>query len=198
MVAAATIHFEGHSKLRAGFHSLFGPHVERARQRRMRFNLIAGGSRAETIKDFVRSCRSHPSDVNVLVIDSERPVSDTASAIRSLRAESFWDGGVSCDDDQINLMVRAMEAWIIADPEALRKHFGPNFNVNVLPSPQNAESVAPRDMVAAIGKGLPSSRRRRYDKVADGARLLKLIDAVKVGRHCRHFKRLMDYLDREI
>ena len=200
MVAEVTIHFEGHRNLRHGFHKLFEPHKERARRRRTRFNLIAGGSRAEVVKDFLRSCRWQPSNVNVLLIDSEGPVSDTASAIRSLRTQSYWDGSVACDDDQINLMVQAMEAWFIADPQALIGHFGHDFNVKVLPSPQNAESVAPGDLTAAIREGLRNSGRRRrgYDKVADGVRLLQLIDDARVSQHCRHFKRLVDHLTREI
>ena len=198
MVAEVTIHFEGHSNLRAGFHKLFESHVNHARQRRMRFKLIAGGSRTEAVKDFLRSCRSQPSNVNILLIDSEGPVPKTASAIQSLRAQNFWDGGVACDDDQINFMVQAMEAWFIADSRALVEHFGRDFNINVLPSPQNAESLAPGNLTTAIREGLRHGGRRRYDKVTDGVKLLQLIDEVRVSQHCRHFNRLTDYLVREI
>ena len=163
----------------------------------MRFKLIAGGSRTEAVKDFLRSCRSQPSNVNILLIDSEGLVPDTASAIQSLRAQNFWDGSVACDDDQINFMVQAMEAWFIADSRALIKHFR-DFNINVLPSPQNAESVAPGDLTTAIRKGLRHGGRRRYDKVTDGVKLLQLIDEVRVSQYCRHFNRLMDYLVRQI
>ena len=200
VVAGVTVHFEGHRNLRSGFHKLFKPHIDRARRRRTRFNLIAGGSRSEVVKDFLRSCRLQPSNVNVLLIDSEGPVSDTASAIGSLRTQSYWDESAACNDDQINLMVQAMEAWFIADPVALVSHFGSDFNTKALPNPQNAESVAPDDLTAAIGEGLRNSGRRRrgYDKVADGVILLQLIDDARVSQHCRHFKRLMDYLTRKI
>jgi len=198
MVAEVTIHFEGHSNLRPGFHKLFEPHVNHARQQKIRFNLIAGGSRTEAAKDFLRSCRSQPFNVNVLLIDSEGPISDTATAIQSLRSLSFWDGSVVFDNDQVNLMVQAMEAWFIADPQALINHFGRDFNIKALPSPQNAESVSPSDLATAIREGLRNSGRRRYDKVTDGVKLLQLIDRVKVGQNCRHFQRLMDYLSREI
>ena len=198
MVAEVTIHFEGHSNLRPGFHKLFEPHVNHARQQRIRFKLIAGGSRTEAVKDFQRSCRSQPSNVNILLIDSEGPIPDTASAIQSLRAQRFWDGSVACDDDQVNLMVQAMEAWFIADPQALVNHFGQDFSIKALPSPQNAESVSPSDLTTAIHEGLRNSGRRRYDKVTDGVKLLQLIDRVKVGQYCQHFQRLMDYLSRQI
>ena len=198
MVAEVAIHFEGHSNLRRGFHKLFEPHVNHARQQRIRFKLIAGGSRTEAVKDFLRSCKSQQSNLNVLLIDSEGPILDTASAIRSLRSQSFWDGSVACDDEQVNLMVQAMEAWFIADPQALINHFGRGFNIKALPTPQNAESVSPSDLTIAIRKGLRNSGRRRYDKVTDGLKLLQLVDHAKVGQYCQHFQRLMDYLSRAI
>ena len=198
VVTEVTVHFEGHSNLRPGFHKIFEPHVNHARRQRIRFKLIAGGSRTEAVKDFLRSCRSRPSNVNVLLIDSEGPVPDTVSAIQSLRAQRFWDKSVVCDDDQVNLMVQAMEAWFIADPQALINHFGQDFNINALPSPQSAESVSPNDLTTAIHGGLRNSGRRRYDKVTDGVKLLQLVDRVKVAQYCQHFDRLMDYLSREI
>ena len=105
LVADVTVHFEGHPNLRPGFHKLFESHVERAREQRVRFKLIAGGSRTEAIKDFLRSCTAQPSNLNVLLVNSERAVQDTASAIRSLRAESYWDDSAACSDDQINFVV---------------------------------------------------------------------------------------------
>ena len=96
-------------------------------------------------------------------------------------------------------MVQAMEAWFVADRRALRSHFGNRFNANALPSPQNAESIAPENLVAAIERGFPrrGRRGRRYDKIEDGEKLLGLLDHDTVSRHCPHFRRLMDFLDRQ-
>lgn len=97
MVDEVNIVFEGDSRLRPGFRNLLDRHVERARNQRIRFRLIAGGARAE----------------------------------------------------------------------------------------------------AGIRGGLPGGgrRRRTYSKVSDGARLLELIDETIVGQRCRHFRRLMGFLD---
>ena len=194
------LHFEGHRDLRLGFHKLLEPHVARARQQRIRFRLIAGGSHAETIKDFLRSCREQPASLNVLLIDSEEPVTGTPDFIQSLRARSYWDTTAACSDDQVNLMVQTMESWFIADPQALAAHFGQAFAGSSLPSPQQAESTSPPDLTKAIGQSLrsPNRRGRRYDKARDGAALLALIDRATVSRHCPHFRRLMDFLAREI
>lgn len=199
MVAEIAIHFEGSSDLKPGFHKLFERHRHRAQRQRVRFKLIAGGSSAETVKDFLRSCVVWPSSLNILLVDSEAPVVNTLSAIQTLRNESFWDRNVDCGDGQIQLMVQAMEAWFIADPRALTEHFGHNFNVNALPSPQNAEKTPPNELKVAIRSGLlRGHRRREYDKVSDGAKLLQLIEETTVSQYCPHFKRLMDFLSQAI
>lgn len=200
MVEAVNIVFEGHSGLRPGFHKLLHPYVSRAREQRIRFNLVAGGSQVETIKDFLRYCRSSPHQLNVLLIDSEMPVANTSHAISSLRSHGSWDASAACTDEQINFMVQAMEAWFIADPQSLTGLFGRSFRINALPNPQNAESTTPGELVAVIRRELrrSSSRRRDYDKVADGAKLLQIIDPAFVSQHCPHFKRLMDFLARSV
>ena len=199
MVSRVVIHFEGAKDLREGFVELFGNHIERARQKRIRFDMIAGGSNAETVKDFLRSCRRNPSDLNVLLIDSEGPASSAAEAIRALRSRSYWDANAATEDGQINFMVQAMEAWFIADPQALASHFGNGFAAGRLLNPQNAESISPNGLTDSINqalRGIGGRRRKKYDKVSDGARLLAKIDEATVRRNCPAFGRLMDFLSR--
>ena len=196
MVDQVNILYEGHRNLRPGFHRLFKAHVERARDRRIRFNLIAGGARAEAVKDFLRYCQLNPSHLNVLLIDSEAPVSSTTSAIRSLRTTTNqWDAEIADDDSLIHFMVQTMEAWFVSDPQALVNYFGRNFNTNGLPNPQNAEVASPSELISGIKRGLRNiGRPRTYDKVADGMKLLQLVDENTVRNNCPHFRRLSDFL----
>ena len=197
MVRRVTIHFEGDGKLKPGFRKLFARHADRARGNRIRFNLISGGPNAETVKDFLRSCRQNPSDLNVLLVDSEGPAPSVADAIQKLRSQSYWDASAAVDDGQINFMVQAMEAWFIADPQALARHFGNSFNAGGLPNPRNAETISPKDLTDSIDqalRGVGGRRRREYDKARDGARLLELIDEAAVRRNCPSFGRLADFL----
>ena len=194
------IHFEGKKDLRPGFRKLFERHVNRAREKRIRFDLISGGSNVETVKDFLRSCRENPSDLNVLLVDSESPAPSAAAAIRALRSRSYWDASAAVDDGQINFMVQAMEAWFIADRRALATHFGNRFNADGLPSPRNAESISPQGLTDSITQALRASGgwrgRRRYDKARDGARLLELLNEATVRQNCLNFGRLADFLSR--
>lgn len=194
MVSRVVIHFEGNGKLKEGFRKLFERRVK------VKFILIAGGSNAETVKDFLRSCRQNPSDLNVLLIDSEGPAQSVSEAMRALRSRRYWNANAAPEDERINFMVQAMEAWFIADRNALKRHFGKGFGVGSLPNPQNAESVSPKDLTDSINQALRAiggRRRRKYDKVRDGARLLALIDESTVRRNCPSFGRLMDFLSRE-
>ena len=205
MVTQVTIHFEGDANLRPGFRALLKSHAKRARQKRIRFKLISGGSNVETVKDFIRSCRLRPSDLNILLIDSEEPVPDTADFIRKLRSRYLRDANAACDDGQLNFMVQAMESWFIADPKALIERFGRRFDASRLPNPQNAESISPAQLTDSIKRGLRSSgasaqsgAKRRYDKVSDGAKLLELVDESRVSRNCAHFRRLRDFLSQSV
>jgi hypothetical protein len=110
-----------------------------------------------------------------------------------------WNAGGFCSDEQLHLMVQAMEAWFVADPQSLRRRFGQSYTTGHLPSPQSAETVSAADLLTGIRRGLPQSRRRRgYDKVSDGVELLRLIDVEVVSQHCGHFRRLWAFLDRSI
>ena len=197
-MSRVVIHFEGSKALRSGFRGLFGNHVERARRNGIHFKMVAGGSNVETVKDFLRSCRKNPSDLNVLLVDSEGPAPSAAAAIRELRSRSCWDASAAVDDGQINFMVQAMEAWFIADRRALASHFGDRFNAGGLPSPRNAESISPQGLTDSIAQALRASGvhrgRRRYGKARDGARLLELLDETTVRQNCPSFGRLADFL----
>ena len=119
--------------------------------------------------------------------------------MRALRSRSYWDANAAPDDGQLNFMVQAMEAWFIADPRALSRHFGNGFAVGRLPNPQNAESISPNGLTDSINqalRGIGGRRRKKYDKVRDGARLLALIDEATVRRNCPAFGRLTDFLSR--
>ena len=162
--------------------------------------MIAGGSNPETVKDFLRSCSQNPTDLNVLLIDSEGPAPSAADAIRALRSRSYWDANAAPDDGQLNFMVQAMEAWFIADPQALARYFGNGFAAGRLPNPQNSEFIPPNGLTDSINQALRAiggRRRKKYDKVSDGAKLLKLIDEATVRRNCPAFGRLTDFLSRE-
>ena len=110
MVKEIRVYFEGDNALRKGFHDFLKSEIDRAIQRRLRFNLIAGGSTAETIKDFMTAARAHKDAINIVLIDSDKP--DNGNLIAEVKRRASWDTdvGAKIQDDQIHFMVQVMES----------------------------------------------------------------------------------------
>ena len=104
--------------------------------------VIASGPRTEAYKDFARDVnRGDGADFVVLLVDSESPVEAT-SAWEHLRNRDGWARPRGCDDDSAHLMVQCMEAWLVADREALASYFGQGFNKRMIPHRPNVEGRA--------------------------------------------------------
>lgn len=76
--------------------------------------------------------RRCPSVLHILLVDSEAAVT-AATAWLHLQAHDGWRRPNNATDDQCHLMVRTMEAWLIADPDALAGYYGQRFSRNTLP-----------------------------------------------------------------
>ena len=101
----------GHRHTKAAMRRGFGMFLDGARQaarsRRIRWRVVACGPRANAFDAFRRAVRTHPESFNVLLVDSEGPVS--ARPAEHLAQRDRWDlSGI--EDDQCHLMVQATEA----------------------------------------------------------------------------------------
>ena len=77
----------------------------------------------------------------VLLVDAERPVSEATSGRISVLRRMGGRKPNMATEEQAHLMVQSMEAWFIADKEALGKYYGQGFHVNSLPARQNVEDI---------------------------------------------------------
>ena len=73
MVREIRIYFEGDDRLRPGFHSFFANLRTAARQRGIRFRLVAG--RGQVVRVFINALAQYPAPdtLNILLMDSEGP-----------------------------------------------------------------------------------------------------------------------------
>ena len=140
----------------------------------------------------VRSCQAE--DVCVLLVDAEAPVT-SGSAIQHLHSRDGWDLP-TLDRHRVFLMVQAMEAWFLADREALAEFYDGGFLANSLPgSPTNIEAILKDDLEPALKHASkPTNTKREYHKVKHGFALLALIDPAKVGNASPHARRLNEFL----
>ena len=182
MVSKVRIHFEGDPALREGFSEFFkelGATLGRAPK------FIAG--KADPCGVFLLALDAHPSALNILLIDSEGP--DDGKLFESFcqprgidvrsRGRVFW-------------MVQCMEAWFLADAEALRQYYGKDFRENAVRLNPEVEEIPKKDVFEALRTATKDTSKGRYHKTKHAPFLLKLIDPALVKQASAHCRRMFD------
>jgi hypothetical protein len=157
--------------------------------------MVACGGRQQTFDRFATAVRNgQPGEIYVLLVDAEGPVTSTSQA-QHLHTRDGWDFPV-LDGHQIFLMVQAMEAWFLADREALAKFYDGGFLAKRLPgTPTSVEAVLKDDLEPNLKHASkPTKTKGEYHKVKHGFALLALIDPEKVGKASPHAKLFHDFL----
>ena len=182
---------EGKAKLRNGFQVFLRELREKARDRRIRWNITACGSRNSAHDDFNTACQTHPEAFNVLLVDSEGPVN--SSPKQHLRDRDGWQ--VNESEDQYHLMVQTMEAWLIADRTALIQYYGKgDFQESALTDTVDVEQIEKDSLKNYIDRAARNTTKREYREIRDGAKLLGLIDPDVVRNKAPHCERLFQTL----
>ena len=155
--------------------------------------VVRCGDRARAFRRFSDAFRKAGDEIIILLVDSEGPVKEGQSPWEYLRDNDGWLRTAGADDNQAYLMVQAMEAWLMADRDALREHFGRGFNENRLPE-QSAPEQIPLDRLESSLKDASSGCGRQYAKGTVSFEILGRVDASKVEERCSHAKALFGYL----
>lgn len=88
-------------------------------------------------------------------------------------------------------MVQMMEAWFLADPEALAVYYGQRFGAQALPGRGNVEQIAKADVERSLKEATRKTQKGEYHKIRHGAELLARIDPAKVRKRAPHCERLL-------
>ena len=132
------------ARCREGFRTLLEKCDFRGRMPR----LVACGGRTSAFDDFKTAHRNKEAGVYVaMLIDSEDPLAklDAAWEHLRLRPGDNWEQPAGATDDQVLFMTTCMETWIVADREALRRHYGRLQN-SALPPLDNLEARGRHDV----------------------------------------------------
>ena len=187
------------TKCREGFRTF----LERLLPGKGHIRVVACGGRSEAFKRFRTAHQGvMPGDYVILLVDSEGPVESHVSPWDFLgkREGDEWPKPEGATDDQVHLMVQCMEAWFMADREAVVKYFNEGVKIGHLPANEDIEVISKEKITASLGKAAREVRKTRgtekqgYDKVHDGFSLLAVINPEKVCKASRHARRLMDTL----
>ena len=185
---------------RRGMSAFLKPVADEARKRQIKWDVIPCGSRKAAFDAFVDAMENEPEIYNILLVDSEEPISITTSPWTHLqnRPGDGWKKPLAVDDSRCQLMVVCMEAWFLADRAGLKKHFGGKFDERKLPPENLAESRKKDAIEAALRKATRNTPAAEYRKIRDGAKLLSKVNPATVRKHCQWCNRLLTALEAAI
>lgn len=198
MAADVHIYIEGGGKgatkglLRKGFEEFFKDVRTRAAGNGVTFRVVLCGSRDSTREAFSIAPSSNPERVNLLLVDSDGPVE--SDPIPHLHKKHKWDlQGVAAD--RCHLMVQIMEAWFLADVNALQNYYGAGFRAKAIPKNLDVERTAKSEVESSLKEATKGTGHGPYHKTRHAPELLKRLDVSKVRKAAKHCNRLFETLE---
>lgn len=181
--------------LRRGMDAFLDSLKQAARDKGLRWKLVACGSRNAALGGFKNAIATEPEAFNVLLVDAEAPVASQPGT--HLQERDSWDlSGVR--ESQLHLMVQTMETWIIADPERLSAYYGQGFRTNRLPRRADLEQEPKEQVVTSLEQATKDTAKGVYHKIRHASDLLAALDVDSVRQRCKHCRRLFEELGARI
>jgi hypothetical protein len=192
MVSEIRIYVEGgdraDSEIRRGFSEFLRDLKAQARSKGIRWYIIAGRGRETTFDLFKTAIALHRNAFNILLVDSEGPVSGTPW--QHLRQRDNWEKPHGVCDEQCHLMVQSMETWLIADLDTLRRYYGPEFIVKQIFRNANVEHIDRHDLAKALTEATKRTKKGPYRKIQHASELLAQVDVSTIHRKASYCERL--------
>ncbi|BDI33230.1 hypothetical protein CCAX7_52810 [Capsulimonas corticalis] len=187
------------SELRKGFGEFTRSLRTLAQSKRLRYGIVACGSRNDAFDMFQTALRQNDPDIlNFLLVDAEASVKQNISPWKHLseRAGDRWEQPAGVSDDQCHLMVQSMETWIAADLNALRKFYGKGFREKLIPATNDVETIDKVRLFSALKDATAHSEKKgQYHKTKHGFALIGLVDPMLVrskAAHCERFFQMIE------
>ncbi len=139
------------------------------------------------ISAYRKATRSHPEAWNILLKDSEEPIPmDMAALLRNHGIDRTLS-------DRVFWMVQLMEAWFLADPEALEAYYGKaGFSSKTIGDTQNVEEVPKSVVQTRLKAATRGTSKGAYHKVKHAPHLLERLNAQRVRQRAPHCRLLFD------
>ncbi|WP_043586799.1 DUF4276 family protein [Geminisphaera colitermitum] len=181
------------AKLRQGM-DCFLKKLPYLQNQRYHWTVVSCGARPKTWEAFQRARHNYPTSINILLVDSEDPVTtpDPRQHLEQ-RKDDAWPMS-EIDITHVHLMTQCMETWIVADPETLKKYYGQNFQTKALPKRQNLEEEPKPQIYDALKRATRDTTKGEYDKIKHASEILPKLDPSLVRKRCPHAERFFETL----
>ena len=183
---------DGRAALRRGFDAFLREQKQKAQNQGWRWKLVCVGSRTGAFRAFRIAAMRNEADLVLLLVDAEGPVQ--TGQLEHLRQRDGWSIDFA-DERAVHLMVQTMEAWVVADGDALASYYGQGFRRNTLPNATDLETVAKREVERALYEATRRTTKGPYHKIHHASALLARITPSRVRVRCQGCRRLLDILD---
>lgn len=191
MVIEIRVYLEGGGESRDSKEAIRGGFRQLLERAGIAAKVIACGGRDKAFKGWRNALLSHPEALNVLLVDAEAAVKEGSSPWNHFKTtDRSWQIPPQ-SENRCHLMVQVMEAWFIADPEALAAYYGQGFSSKAIPGRNNVEEIPKTDILEALKSATKETRKRRYHKIHHASDLLARIDPAKVRKRAPHCERLL-------
>jgi hypothetical protein len=173
--------------------------------------IVAAGGRSAAYDMFKTAHgMSAGSRLPMLLVDSEEVVArgndvssasrvppDSDSCWRHLETRDGWTRPAGTRAEQAQLMVTAMETWIMADRVTLGRFFGSDLQEGALMPAHDLEARSRGEVLQALERATRQcGRDRAYAKGKRSFEILAQLDPTVLRGALPHFERFMESLDR--
>ena len=151
--------------------------------------IVMGNGKGQTVDKFQSTPLQKGEDRYVLV-DSDAPVGDNEKVnICQHYNEQKLNLKQLCTTANTYLMIQEAEAWILSQPEVLKKF---KIKLNKLPQKNVMEISGPSDLMASMYK----DSGKEYHKVRDFCRVFPELDTKSLKEYFSEFKNLIEILSK--